>query len=301
MNDLRARCPGRALLAALAVPLLLGSTARAQSAAAGSASHLALLPGASAGAGSAASESFGAELILSYAPAGDPLSSESFELEPGPVFFDGVLESGPPLVLGIAEGAGTKDGGLVAHVIGFGFADPSAGVTGVSFAGAAAGAPTVISNTQVQVTTPPGTGPLENPLAGVEVALANDLGSDSAAEGYTYLPALLDGGPASLSGGELRLAFADAPGSLAVLSYGLTIPGVGLPVPPLDGSLEILAAQQLVPGITAALDGTTSWSFPLPDAPQLIGKSLAFQAASLSSLAPLAGSFTNVHTVTFLP
>lgn len=44
-----------------------------------------------------------------------------------------------------------------------------------------------------------------------------------------------------------------------------------------------------------ATDDTTTWTLPLPADPALAGQTVELQAISITSFAPVVGSFSNVH------
>lgn len=288
----------RPILALLGLSATLG--AQDPAALAGSESYVALLPALAGGAVSGVSQSYRADFGHNDLEA-NLLGSESYSLVVGAIHADGALAAGPPVVAGVTELAGTKDGGQTAHVVGFGFADVLAGTTTVDFGSSMTPSVSVLSNTQLQVSTPPGVDLLGNPLGLVDVSVTNQLGAGTAADAYAYLPALIESGEASIAGGALSLSLHSIPGALAVLSYGLSLPGVGVPVAPFDGSLTILVGQVIVPGLEPAPDGIVAWEFPLPDDPALTGATIEFQAAALENLAPLGGSFTNTLPITLLP
>lgn len=290
-----AAAPALAVLAALA-----GALPIAAQSAAGSASQVALQPGACSGTAVSTDVTHRVEWGLVFGPREETSSSASYTWTSGALLDPGDLVEGPPLVLGVSSSLGTADGAFAVDVVGFGFTASGAGATSVSLGGTAAGAPSAVSNTSATVVLPPGANEHGNPLT-VGATLTNDLGQHTAPSAFAYLPALIEGGPTSLSGGELRLDVVAEAGISTFLFYGQTIPGVALPVPSYAGALEVLSNLKLADSGPFA-DGVTSFTLPLPADPALAGLAFALQGVVVETLSPfVGGSFTNAATVLIQP
>ena len=144
-----------------------------------------------------------------------------------------------------------------------------------------------------------GSDALGNPLASVDVAVSNGLGSHAAADGFVFAPAIVATELARL-GRDFEIGLRATPGALFVLGAGSSVPGFGIPIPPFGGSLEVVV--NLVVLQTGVSSGDPEeLVLPVPDDPALGGKAIDFQGFVLfDPLAP-AGTFTNRLAVTLYP
>jgi hypothetical protein len=278
-----------------ALALLLATGAAAQSAHSGSESFVASGASILLTGGRAASTGYTAEVQLAASVQPDAAGSTSWDARGAASVFPVDLAGDAPLVFGVAEGSGDQGGGEAVQVFGYRFADPGSGTTLVEFAGASGAGTFVVSNTVIDVATPPGTGPLDNPLGAVDVTVLNQLGAGHARDGFLYEPALVADTPA-VSGTVLQLSVHSDSLDLVALAYGGTIPGIGVPVAQLDGKLELLVDPVLLPGLFPS-PGVLSLQLPVPDDPVLVGVPVDFQAAAISGFGPIRGSFSNVRRI----
>lgn len=264
----------------------------AQSGASGSESFASSARSAPATGGTAAGFLYLVESEVGRATAGPGSDSETYHFEGGAVWTGPDLAASGPVLFGVGHPHGVGAGGAVEVLFGAGFQSAGAGMTTVHFDGSPAGGVVVLSDTRVEVVTPPGVNLFGNPAAIVDVALANDLGAATASGAYAFTPALVQVEEAVV-GTTFHLHAVDEPGALHVLAYGLSIPGLAIPIAPFGGALELVTVVATVGGLVPTATGYTSYPIPLPDSPSLIGKGLEWQLLSLSSLAPAAGSFSN--------
>lgn len=241
--------------------------------------------------------SFRAEWSLTAGFNADASTSESFALTGGAIFDDGTLAGGSPMVFGVSEQVGAPAGGESVTVFGFGFAEPGAGMTDVTVGALPAANVQVQGNTSLTLDTPPGVNAFSNPLGLGPVSATNALGTGRAAEGYAYLPALIEQGPTSFSVGEVRMWVVAEPGSICLLAYGKTVPGVAVPIAPYEGTLELTMGLKLLGGFSVAGDGIGRFVRPLPPTPSLAGLTIKFQALTVGA----PGSFSNVTPVLLQP
>lgn len=287
-----------ALCAAFTLALGAGvAAAQTATAGAGSESFIMVQPEASSGTEVSMNASFRAEWSLTTGFNADTSSSESFGLTSGAIFDDGTLTGGTPMVFGVSEQVGAAAGGESATVFGFGFAEPGAGTTDVVVGALPASNVQVQSNTSITLQTPAGVNAYANPLGLGPVAVTNAHGSHAAAEGYAFLPALIEQGPTSFAVGEARFWIVAEPGSICLLAYGQSVPGVAVPIAPYQGALELTVALKLLGGFSVASDGIGRFVRPLPPNPALAGLTIKFQALTVGS----PGSFSNVTPVLLQP
>lgn len=271
---------------------LLTPAPLAQSGTSGSETSVSPARNLSSAGGRTASESAVAEVELAFATGGEATTSESYRFLGGTVWSGNGFAPTGPVVFGIAQPAGTKDGGLTELVHGLGFQTPGAGVTTASLGGQAAGGVTVLSNSQLSLVTPPGVNPFGNPLGRVGLAVANDHGASALEGGYVYTPAL-DVAEPPRAGEDFSIHLFAKPGDFQDLYLGLSLPGVALPVAGIEGAWELLGFFASPLSATFASADVTTWTLPVPASPSLVGKTIEWQAYSFGSLAPLSGSFTN--------
>ena len=102
-------------------------------------------------------------------------------------------------------------------------------------------------------------------------------------------------------GRTLHLHLLTDPGTSIILALGQTIPGVGIGISPLEGSAETLVNVQLAVPFAAVTGEQYTHPVQVPDDPTLLGQSITFQGVALTSLAPLAGAFSNPLTLVIQP
>lgn len=255
-----------------------------------------IVPG---GGGTAASVNFSMDAHLGGPALPDAMASASFALEGGVTLSPITLNPSSPLVFGVKEGGGSKDGSP-ATVFGMHFNAPGSGATSAQFAGSAASGLTVASNTTITLTTPVGVNVHGNPLALVDVQVDNALGSSTAEDAYIYEPGMVQDNPARI-GQIMQLTMHSELGSFVGFGLGFSIPGFAIAVPPIEGKLELITGlQMLTPLIPSG--GAFSLNVPIPNNPSAVGVVVDFQGIAFSSFAPpVQASWTNMVPVTVVP
>ena len=251
-----------------------------------------------AAGGVAASASFVAEATISQAVTGPVQLSSNYAFSGGVAWVGEEFAPTGPVVFGTEIARGDKDGGYAATVFGRNFSEPGAGPLTLRVAGTPATNVTLGAGNDAGFVMPTGVDALGNGLGAVDIEAETLLGARTAKGAFTYTPALVGGTP-PVVGSAFTLHEYAAPFELQDLYFGVSIPGVGLPLPPVDGAFALLALFfSTNPSLFSTSDATT-WNFGLPANPSLVGKSLEFQAYSFDSLTPvITGAFTNVHTIT---
>lgn len=264
---------------------------------AGSETHTSLAAQAVGGGGASSSANYDAQAELNAAFPAAASASETYQLEAGVTWIEPVLGSDQPVIFSVSPANGAAAGGAPTVVRGLNFTAPGAGNTSVTVGGLPASGVQVLGPTEMQLITPPGVDGLGNPLGSAAFELSNDLGSSQAPDGYQYLPAVYLLSPAQL-GDPLNVRLATAPGAIALMWFGLPIPGLPpLSLPGYDG------AAPLVLDLTFLLNGvfvpTGELTLPvvIPDDPLLLGASVDLQALAITDPFTPAGSFTNVLNV----
>ncbi len=264
---------------------------------AGSETHTSLAAQVVGGGGASASTSYQAQAELNAAFPAAASSSETYQLEPGVTWLEPVLGSDQPVIFSVSPANGAAAGGTPTVVRGLNFTAPGAGIASVTVGGLPASGVQVVGPTELQLITPPGIDGIGNPLGSTPLQLTNDLGSSLAPDGFQYLPAVYLLSPAQL-GDPLNVRLATAPGAIALMWFGLPIPGLPpLSLPGYDG------AAPLVLDLTFLLNGvfvpTGELTLPvvIPNDPLLIGASVDLQALAITDPFTPAGSFTNVLNV----
>jgi hypothetical protein len=236
---------------------------------------------------------------------GSIATSESFILTGGVAWTVAEVVGTGPIVAGVREATADKDGGTLVDVYGYNFLAPGAGPLAVSFDGVPGGSPVVLSTTHAQVTTPAGLGAFGNPLPIADVEVSNANGSHRAPASplqpvFAYEPALLQTTLARV-GQPLPLHLFTDPGAVIAIVLGQTIPGVGAPVPPIQGSAEVLLNVQFaVPLLPLGSDQHTHL-VQIPEQPALAGLTISYQGVAFTNLATLTGAFTNPLTILIHP
>lgn len=283
-------------LSAATLFLALATPAGAQGVSA-SESYIELAHATAAAGGSGQSDLHQSESGAGYAVSGPKSASANYQALSGVVWIDSAGLGSGPVILSVLADQGDKLGGDSVQVIGLHLDSPGGGSTAVEFDGVAATGVAVVSDTQIDVVTPPGLSPLGNPKGPVTVKLENDLGSSELEGGFKYLPALVLENPA-VPGQKVYMGKHGTPGASWKLYLGTTFPGTGMPYPPFEGSLELLANIMSLGPMQHSTSSYHQTVLTVPNNPALSGLSFDFQALEFSSFAPLAGSFTNVLTVT---
>ena len=164
---------------------------------------------------------------------------------------------------------------------------------------------TVVSNTLATTTTPGAVTPLGNPPPVAPLAVDNALGSHAAFNStlfpsFAYEPALIRTDHARV-GKPLHLHLFTEPGAAIILAIGKTIPGTGVPVLPIEGSAETLINVQVAVPLSVLPGDQFTHTVNVPDVPALAGLTLTYQGVAITSLAPLAGAFSNPLTLLIQP
>ena len=290
--------PLERLSAALLGLSLLAPAAPAQAPLAGSESQVVIAPVTPAGTGYAASEQYQGHLVAGLLPSGAPASSPSYVLEVAVVGTEAALSPSSPLVFGTSPDAGGKHGGEPVAVLGFDL-DDTTGAVNVLF-GSSPATVGSLSNTAVQVTTPPGANAFGNPLGSVDVAVTNGLGTGTGVGVFAYTPALLQASPARV-GQDLVLHLRIPAGSVHQVVFGQSAPGIAVPIPPLGGALELIQDLVTLVPLQLSATGDESYPLPIPANPALVGVQAEFQAVAIANLLTVEGSFTNRLVVPIEP
>jgi hypothetical protein len=287
------RVPGCELL--LAAGAAWGGVASAQAGITGSLSHVHFA--SSVGGGFQSAQSANYQLLGSLCAPAEPAAGSAWVLRPATVWTGPSFAPAGPLVFSSFPAHADRGGGTSASLIGYGFGAPGAGPLTIALVGQSTSANVIASNSLALFNVPVGVGALGNPLGRGDIGVQNQLGSASAADAFTYTPALVTDGPLCI-GQPAPIAFLLPPASFYALAVGGSIPGVGLPVPPLQGSLELLSPVVLITGVKFTVAGEAAFPAPIQNDPGLIGVQFELQALSLTNLNPLGGTFTNRLVVT---
>ena len=298
MNKLHLK-PGVALAVALVLAPGVAGVAAGQTS--GSESGLVMAQGL-AGAGG---DSVSVANNKAYASLGQPLTgvpseSANFKMHSSVSFVVPEVITTGPILAGVRPGAGGFQGGQIADVFGFNFTEPAAGPLDVAFDGVLGGSTVVVTNLQASTVTPLGVGPLGNPKAAVTVDLANLLGTHSDDTGYAYVPALVEESLAVV-GGTIQLQLLTFPGDSYFLVHGKSVPGVGIPLAPYDGALEVLLNVQVLASFAPTAGGTSLFQINIPNDPVLAGGILEFQALSVTDFLSGNAGFSNRREVHLHP
>lgn len=264
---------------------------------AGSETHTSLAAQAVGGGGASSSSSYQTQAELNAAFPAAASASETFQLEPGVTWLEPVLGSDQPVIFSVTPASGAASGGTPTVVRGLNFTAPGAGNTSISVAGFPASGVQVLSPTELQLITPPGVDGIGNPLGSASLELSNDLGSSQAPDGFQYLPAVYLLSPAQL-GDPLNVRLATAPGAIALMWFGLPIPGLPpLTLPGYDGAAPLLLDLTFLLNGVFVPTGELTLPVLIPSDPLLVGASVDLQALAVTDPFTPAGSFTNVLNV----
>jgi Tol biopolymer transport system component len=264
---------------------------------ASSESHVAIAPVQARGTARTTSASYVARVTVGITPSGADVASAQHRAHVGTAATPALLATNEPLVFGASPAFGAAAGGEPVAVHGFnlGVFGPSVTLASVAASGASAA-----SNTVVTATTGPGTNAHGNPLGTGDVAVTTLFGTASAPDAFVYGPALSEGAPPRV-GQPYALDVHLRAGELFQVAIGKSLPGVAVPVWPLTGATELLLGVTFVTDLTAAPAAVVTLTLPIPASPSLAGTTLELQGAVLTSVAPLAGSFTNRLATTVGP
>ncbi len=269
-------------------------------ASAGSDTVIVLTQSLMSGAGVSTSPSNTLQAGIAQPGSGGLAVSPSFKLFNGVVPVLPSLGTNRPIVFGVREGYGDKNGGQTVTLAGMNFTAPGAGAAVVRFDGDIAFPATVTSNTTISANVPAGTNGLANPKGAVDVEVSNSLGSSTAGDGWRYTPALAQY-TAAQTGKPFQFHVVSEPGSLYVVAFGGALPGFTIPLPPFTGMLNLPTNPVLFTTVLFSPNGHSAVKAFVPDIPAIVGKSIFFQAISITdTVPPLGGSFTNVLPVLLL-
>jgi hypothetical protein len=255
---------------------------------------------ASIGGGAAASSSASYLLDGSLVAPAELASGAEWTFRPATVWSGSSFQPAGPLVFSAFPSEADRGGGTAASVIGYGFAAPGAGPLDITLAGVPVVAPLVASNSVALLSVPPGVNGFGNPLGRGDVQVQNFQGGASAVGGFTYTPAVVLDGPVRI-GQTAPLRLALPPSSFYALAAGASIPGFAVPVPPLQGALELISQVALITGVKFSISGQAVFQPPVAADLALVGVQIELQGISLTGLGSLVGTFTNRLVVTIQP
>ena len=241
------------------------------------------------------------ESTLGQTATGGVSASANFRLETGVAWAEPLLGSDLPLVHGLSNLLGDKNGGDTITVFGDNFLAPGAGAADVLLAGQFGSLTTVISDNVITTQTPPGEDLLDNPLARTELAVANTLGTDRADEPFLYGPALVGFSHARV-GERYELSLYAPPASFYFIAYAGGQPSFGpLTLPPAEGTLDLSGNPVMFVFAKFTATGFEKRVLPIPNDPTLAFLPVEFQGLVLTDPVLFQGSFTNVHSFSLLP
>ncbi len=291
-----------ACILAAAASCAVGVASHAQSVA-GTESHVMLAHGTPAAGGRSTNVvSALASSTIGQVAAGPVSTSANYALEIGVSWMPPQVTGDQPIVFGASPSTSTKDGGKLVRVFGYNFQAPGAGALNVLFGGQSSTGTFVLSNLEATTVTPGQVTSLGNPPPSAPLVVATGNGLNAAPDSdlqssFLYEPALVAVDHAVV-GKRLQLHFFSEPGDSLVLVLGQTIPGFGAPVPPLEGSAEVLINPQTIVPFAPMPNGHFGFPINVPDDPVLAGASISLQGVSITSLFPLDGAFSNALTIT---
>ncbi len=258
----------------------------------------AMFAGAHVGAVSrSTSETYAADVKLGQPASGQRIGSPSYLADTGTAAIDASLPAGEVLLFGLDPPVGDKEGGEPIRVLGFGLDAP--GVPQVRLGGIPATGETIVSNTQISAVTAAGVDGFGNPRGAVDVLMLHSLGFDILDDGFVYAPALVAPHPFRV-GSPATIDVHTSAGSFYMVWFG-SATGFGFPVPPFEGSAVVVLFLIAIAPLQQAAADVASLTAKLADNPSLAGLNLNFQGLTVSSLAPVAGEFTNQLSVVIQP
>jgi hypothetical protein len=292
------RYAGRPTAAAFAAAVL-ALAARGQEGVSVSQNYVAIAQAVMTAGGTSASASFTAHQGIGQLATGYLASSASFSTQGGVAFSSATppTPGQPPTIAQVIPPDADFVGGLTVTVLGTNFTSAGAGLPVVNFDGVPGTGVTVIDDTKLTVIVPPGIEPATgNPKGPIDVEVLTGNGGDILEAGFTYTPASTIN-PPKPSVGQPSQYKGDA-GSPAFFKSDAGVPfGFGLPIPGLNGTLELLPLIPIAP-FSFQPTGEVIVTFVVTDV-SLIGVPINIQGAAVTSLSPLAGGFTNTLQVIF--
>jgi hypothetical protein len=274
------------------------AVAIAQAQVSGAESHVLFAAGITAAGGAGASPNY--QLDGSLSAGAELAAAPQWSSFPATVWSGSAFQPTGPLLFFVLPSEADRNGGMAATVVGHGFAQVGAGTPSIALGGQAVGPAFVASNSLALITIPVGTNVHGNPLGLGSVVAQNAFGSALAESAFTYTPAVVADGPVRI-GCPAPLRVSVPPASFYAIAVGGSIPGFALPLPPLQGSLELIDPILLVSGVKFSVTGQALFQPPVADNMSLIGVVFELQALSLTSLAPLAGTFSNRLVISIQP
>lgn len=237
---------------------------------------------------------------LSQLGTGAEATSTNYLLQDSVAWSPSVILPTGPIITGVREGSGDKDGGETVTVFGFNFDAVGAGIHDVQFDGNPGTNASVLSNTMISVQTPASLNSLGNTIGASSVTVTNSLGSDDTSDAFYFEPALVQATHAQL-GRTLQLRLQTSEDAIPFYLFGLSIPDFGIATPPFDGQLEcILQLLFVSTAIVPATAGVSVQKIPVPKTLPT-GVVLEFQALSIDDFTLTSGSWSNRVEVTILP
>ncbi len=300
------RSPMRSLRSIIALTLLaspaLGQTAPTlpdPPAVQGSPGFLAAAVSFVNGGGRASSSVFAAEVNLSTPMSPGFAASSLYRIEGGVVAVGPDLTPSAPLLASVSPPIVSGAGGDFVTLHGLALA-PGGLAPVVRFGGQPSPLVSVTPSGVVTAITPQLLDAFGNPRGQVEVEVMTTAGTASLTDAVIAGPAYLQTSAARL-GGEFSLTHHATPFGLGVPSWGLALPSGAIPIPGYGGALTIFPVFQTAPSEPLDSSGISSTAWPIPDLPQLVGRTLDFQSFVFESLITFSGSFTNLVSVVIEP
>lgn len=198
-----------------------------------------------------------------------------------------------PVVFSITPHHGPQQGGSAIALSGIHFDKFGVGPSfTLTIGGVPATAVTVVSNTQVTATAPPGA------MGPANVVASTSLGSDSVPGGFIYTPAVV-ASPTAVPGGSIQVRNYGPLGALFDLWWSPIT--TFIPLPPY-GTILIgpTPATKQASGFYTGPDGINTKTFPVPSGPGLSGLQVHFQSVSIVVTPTLTIQLTNRSTSTLL-
>ncbi len=246
-----------------------------------------------AGGGEAVSANYRVTSQVGVPAASPEVGSASYRASGGVSWTTEGIAPVRPMIFGISPDRGDKVGGQAVDVFGVALEKlQQTSTLDFKLAGRAV-VHQPVSDIYLRFATPSGTSALGNPTGVAMVDLFTDDGTFLLQDAFTYLPALTQLAPAVV-GKDVPVRFAMNPGETWVLSAGISIPGVGIPVPGFSGVLELVAAAFPVAGPDMSPGGVQDFVFPVPENVALIGSAVDFQGLAIEGF---AGEFSNLLRV----
>jgi hypothetical protein len=265
----------------------------------GSAEYSAVAPALTSGATHALSVGHAADMSLAgMTGAGYAASTAAFEIRGGSATFATPdLAAGGPILASVEPRILRATGDVVA-VHGVGFSGATAPT--VTFAGLPATNVTVVSDTELSVTTPNLTNAFGNPLGPVPVRVTTSAGVAEVEDAAIASPAYVQTSTARIDD-NFTVTHLGQPGGTGIPSWAAEIPGVVVPIPGIGGAIELPLIFLTFGAELIDSTGVSSTTYSIPNNPSLIGVELQFQTIIIDSLAPLEASFTNTVALEIQP